>query len=104
MPSFVVYCCSHQPAAVSIPDARVAVETQRAKHEAARRRLQALEDDNRVLRQSEAEAQVRCDFCFNLFKGATLVWCRISVPHFVCVFWMCLPPPDHFERRAREKE
>lgn len=45
-------------AAVSIPGARVAVETQRAKYEAARRRLETLEDENRALRRSEAEAQV----------------------------------------------
>lgn len=54
----------NQQAAVSIPGARVALETQRAKHEAARRRLQASENANRALRQSEAEAQVRCDLCF----------------------------------------
>lgn len=70
---FVFFVYSHQPAAVSIPGARVAVETQRAKYEAARRRLQALEDDNRVLRQSEAEAQVRCDFCFRGEKS----WVRM---------------------------
>lgn len=51
---------SLQPAAVSIPGARAAVETQRAKYEAARRRLETLEDDNRALRRSEAEAQVLC--------------------------------------------
>eukprot|EP00752_Nemacystus_decipiens_P007745 g6923.t2 len=50
-----------EPEVVSIPAARVAVETQRAKYEAARRRLQALEDENRLLRQSEAEAQGKVD-------------------------------------------
>ncbi|CAM9978898.1 unnamed protein product [Ectocarpus sp. 12 AP-2014] len=48
-------------AAVSIPGARAAIEAQRAKHEATRRRVQALEDDNRALKQREAEAQANLD-------------------------------------------
>ncbi|CAM9186363.1 unnamed protein product, partial [Pylaiella littoralis] len=48
-------------AATSISGARVAIEAQRAKYEATRRRLQFLEDDNCALRRSEAEAQARLD-------------------------------------------
>ncbi|CAB1112382.1 unnamed protein product [Ectocarpus sp. CCAP 1310/34] len=48
-------------AVVSIPGARAAIEAQRAKHEATRRRVKALEDDNRALKQREAEAQANLD-------------------------------------------
>ncbi|CBJ29449.1 conserved unknown protein [Ectocarpus siliculosus] len=48
-------------AAASIPGARAAIEAQWAKHEASRRRVQALEDDNRALKQREAEAQANLD-------------------------------------------
>ncbi|CAM9475926.1 unnamed protein product, partial [Ectocarpus sp. 13 AM-2016] len=48
-------------AAVSVPGARAAIEAQRAKHEATRRRVQALEDDNRALKQRKAEAQANLD-------------------------------------------
>ena len=55
-------CVRWQPPAVSVSGARFAIEAQRAKHEAARRRLQALEDENRALRRSKAENQV----CFRV--------------------------------------
>lgn len=48
-----------QSPAVSVAEARFAVEAQQAKHKAARRLLKALEDENRALRQKEAEGQVR---------------------------------------------
>lgn len=49
-----------QPPAVSVSSARCAVETQRAEHEAALRRVQSLEEENHALRRSEAEEQVCC--------------------------------------------
>ncbi|CAM9143470.1 unnamed protein product, partial [Laminaria digitata] len=50
-----------QPPAVSVSGARFAIEAQRAKHEAARRRLKTLEDENRALRRSKADNQAGSD-------------------------------------------